>query len=478
MGAHVGLLIAMVSLPTLAILAALADRYGRQCQVQSNFNRVGDSRETFDVALRSALYHARLRGSLVLCMVIEMKPSGPNVTVDHAAQANLTYATAMLIKSFMRRRDRVCILGRNRYGVVLNAASDLTEDAALTMARRLKTDIEQGSTCRDQSKTGSIGAVIGVCVSPATGTVDAKTMIQTASSAVQAARETCAADVQLKPLQKPKKDNSKDTLYRDIVSAFDNEEICAWFQPQVCAKTGHVTGFESLARWVHPKEGVISPCAFLPILQRRGMMPLLQERMLKEALNGIEALRSITEDPPAVGINLSPEDLMDPTLPDRIEWELDNRNTAPRFLNIEILETVVARADDDLTTKNVKRLSDIGCRVDLDDFGTGHASISSLKRFALNRLKIDRSFISGMEDDPDKERMVAAILTMANQLDLDTLAEGVETKEQRTRLAELGCGHLQGFIIAQPMPLAEAVEWLSTQRAIADLRGVERAKAV
>ncbi|MEM7732884.1 MAG: GGDEF domain-containing phosphodiesterase [Pseudomonadota bacterium] len=476
MGAQIGLLIGLIGLPTIAVLAALADRHQRQRTITSDFQRFADSRESFDLALRSALYHARLRKISVLCMVIELKAQARENAADHAVRAGWTNDNAMLIKSFLRRRDRVCILGRNRYGVVLHAGPEATEDDALSMARRLKLDIEQGSTYRSGQGDGMLDAVMGVCMSAGTGLVDAKDMIQTANSAVQEARGAYAADIQLKSPIRTDADKRIGTLQQDIGPALESGEFCAWFQPQICAKTNQVTGFEALARWIHPTEGMIPPAKFLPILQRRGMMPLLQERMLHEALRGFEAWRDILDNPPAVGINLSPEDLLDPTLPNRIEWELDLRNIEPRFLNVEILETVVARTDDDVTNNNIERLSAIGCRVDLDDFGTGHASISSLRQFALNRLKIDRSFVSGMEDNPDQENMISAILTMAKQLDLDTLAEGVETEAQQARLSQLGCGHLQGYAIARPMPLEDALEWLATRQTGTDLSNKGHAK--
>lgn len=467
LGAQLGVLVAIIAVPVLAVLAALADRHLRHETAPSGMQRMGDNGQSFDAGLRTALYHARLRKTSVLCMVIELNGPPPKTSPDPETRAGWTHDNAMLIKSYLRRRDQVCILGRNRFGVVVNPGQDVTEDEALSVARRLKLDIEQASTDRDAHGAGVVDALIGVCLSPdaLTGPSD---MVRAANRAVQAARGSYAADVQLKSPRRTPEDDRSGILKRDIAAALEGDEFSAWFQPQVCAQTGRVTGFEALARWQHPTEGMIPPSKFLPILQRRGMMPLLQERMLKDALNGFEAWRDLGGDPPSVGINMSPEDLADPTLPDRILWELDNRNIDPRFLNIEILETVVARSDSDVTTQNVGRLSETGCRVDLDDFGTGHTSISSLKQFALNRLKIDRSFVSGIEDNQDQENMVAAILTMAKQLDLETLAEGVETAEQQRRLAELGCGHLQGYGIARPMPLQDAVDWLAARQAEAD----------
>ncbi|MEO0370156.1 MAG: GGDEF domain-containing phosphodiesterase [Pseudomonadota bacterium] len=483
MGAQIGLLVALIALATLAVLAAIADRHLRQDRIATTVKRASDSGETFDIALRSALYHARLRETSVLCMVIELNTPPPQDTQDPQdpqdpkTWAERTYHNAMLIKSFLRRRDQVSILGRTRFGVVINAGPDVSDEDALTLARRLKVDIEQASAKRVTSSVGIVDALIGVCLSNDTAAASANDVIRAANKAVQAARGSYAPDVQLKSARRTEDDTRTGILLRDIVPALEGEEFCAWFQPQICAETSRVTGFESLARWKHPTEGMISPCKFLPLLQRRGLMSLLQDRMLQQALDGFEAWRKVADDPPAVGINLSPEDLQDPTLPDRIQWELDHRDIAPSYLNVEILETVVARTEGDMTTQNIQRLSDIGCRVDLDDFGTGHASISSLQQFALNRLKIDRSFVSGIEDNPNQENMVAAILTMAKQLGLDTLAEGVETEGQQSRLSRLGCGHLQGYAIARPMPLDEALQWLAERQANANPPKIRRAQA-
>ncbi|MEM7631673.1 MAG: GGDEF domain-containing phosphodiesterase [Pseudomonadota bacterium] len=477
MGAQIGLLVAFVAFPALAVLAALADRHMRQNMIETQMKRVSKTGETFDIALRSTLYHARLRNSAVLCMVIELSASEPISDKDPKVRAEWTYHSAMLIKSFLRRRDHVSILGRTRFGVVVNAGADVSEEAALTMARRLKLDIEQASANRGTLSEGMLDALIGVCLSSDTATASANDMIRAANKAVQAARGSYAPDVQLKSAHKTEDDARTGILEGDIGTALEGDEFCAWFQPQICSASGRVTGFESLARWKHPTEGMIPPGKFLPILQRQGLMSLLQERMLQQALDGFEAWRETSDHPPTVGINLSPEDLLDPTLADRIQWELDQRDIAPDCLNIEILETVVAQSEGDVTTQNIKRLSDIGCRVDLDDFGTGHASISSLQQFALNRLKIDRSFVSGIEDNPKQENMVAAILTMAKQLGLDTLAEGVETEGQQIRLSRLGCGHLQGYAIARPMPLEEALEWLAERQAHANPPKIRRAQA-
>ena len=121
---------------------------------------------------------------------------------------------------------------------------------------------------------------------------------------------------------------------------------------------------------------------------------------------------------------------------------------------------MVSTSPDDTITRNIAGLSELGCQIDLDDFGTGHASISSIRRFAIRRLKIDRSFVCGVDRDPAQKSMITAILLMAQQLGLETLAEGVETAGEHSTLAQLGCNHVQGFGIGRPMPLERTTEWI------------------
>jgi EAL domain-containing protein (putative c-di-GMP-specific phosphodiesterase class I) len=149
----------------------------------------------------------------------------------------------------------------------------------------------------------------------------------------------------------------------------------------------------------------------------------------------------------------------------KINWDLDRFDLSADRLAIEVLETVVARAPDDMITRNINALGALGCRIDLDDFGTGHASLASIRRFGVNRIKIDRSFVMKADKDPEQQRMISAILTMADRLGVETLAEGVETVGEHVILAQLGCDHVQGFGIARPMPVDQTMAWITDHTA-------------
>ena len=200
-------------------------------------------------------------------------------------------------------------------------------------------------------------------------------------------------------------------------------------------------------------------------MEETGQLERLGEIMIYRALTALRAWDAAGLDIPRVGVNFAAEELHNPKLIDKIKWELDRFDLPASRLSVEVLETVVATLPDDTVSRNINGLAKLGCGIDLDDFGTGHASISSIKRFAVGRLKIDRSFVMKVDRDPEQRRMLNAILTMAERLGLDTLAEGVETVGEHAMLAQLGCGHVQGFGIARPMPFDQTLAWIATYNA-------------
>jgi diguanylate cyclase len=233
----------------------------------------------------------------------------------------------------------------------------------------------------------------------------------------------------------------------------------------VSTDTGAITGFEALARWHHPERGLIPPAEFLPAVMDAGLSSRLCDTILTGSLAAMRKWDQIGLNVPKVGVNFSCAELRDPRLVDRIKWELDRFDLKPQRLAVEILETVVADTSNDIIVRNLSALSRLGCALDLDDFGTGQAAIANIRRFSVNRIKIDRSFVTRVHDDREQQRTVAAILSLAEQLGLDTLAEGVETPEEHAMLAQLGCRHIQGYVIARPMPFEETADWVGRHRA-------------
>ena len=248
-------------------------------------------------------------------------------------------------------------------------------------------------------------------------------------------------------------------LAATVAQAADAGQIVAWFQPQICCNSGAVIGFEALARWNHPARGMLNPGAFMPGMRDADHLALTQT-MLRQALAGLRRWDAAGWSVDTVSINLTQADLADPRFADSVLWELDRQDIAPRRLVLEVLESVGPINSSADIARSLSRLSAAGCQLDLDDFGTGYASLDSIRQFGIHRLKIDRSFVTDCDSNPAQQRMILAILALAERLGIETLAEGVETTGEHSFLAQIGCDHVQGYAIAKPMGIDQTMEFL------------------
>ncbi|MCB1352404.1 MAG: EAL domain-containing protein [Rhodobacteraceae bacterium] len=260
----------------------------------------------------------------------------------------------------------------------------------------------------------------------------------------------------------------RETLYAELVHGLENGEIIAYFQPQIDLATDLLAGFEALVRWRHPKRGLLAPGAFLDFADQTDLTERLGEVVLTRALEAMTAWDAQGLAVPRVGVNFALAQLRNPRLIEKIKWDVERFDVEPQRLAIEVLETVLIKSDADMVVRNLRGLASSGFVIELDDFGTGHASISNLRRFMVNRIKIDRSFILGIETSAEQQQLTASMIAMAGALGIETLAEGIETAEAQSMLGELGCDFGQGYKIAKPMSLEETFNWLRTHCAAAE----------
>ena len=362
----------------------------------------------------------------------------------------------------LREQDQFCLLGDDGFGVALFPQRGIDLGSVLAVAQRIQTRLSQ--PFKYEGVTVWPSASIGFCLSPRAAALNGVGMLAAAEQAAAKALNSGPGGLSSYSVV-----DFPAAVSTDVVSALrkalENGEIRAYFQPQVRTTTGQVSGFEALARWQHPERGLIPPVDFLPQIEAAGLAAKLASCMLRDAMATLAKLDAAGHVVPTISVNLSADELRNPRLADEISWELDHHDLTPERLTLEILETVVADSDEDVAVRTIARLAGMGCGIDLDDFGTGHASIANIRRFAVGRIKIDRSFVTNMHEDEDQQRMVAAILSMAEQLDIMTLAEGVECAEEQLMLAQMGCHHLQGYAIARPMPSEDMVAWLNAHDA-------------
>lgn len=381
---------------------------------------------------------------------------------ETAAQHLQRHVAARILRG-LREDDLLARVGDGQFMFLLTPVRHLDLEICVQLAARLKSAIEAAMPI--DATTVRITASFGFCRSDQIQSHDFKDLEAAADLALRAAchTETSAIRAYSKNLQE--REASRSKLSSEAADALQLDQIKAWFQPQISNETGEITGFEALARWEHPQKGILTPVDFMDALTKTGQLEQLADFMLKQALEAQNTWQRSGIVIPHVGVNFAGEELHNPMLVEKIHWELDRFDLSPNRIAIEVLETVIADAADGAISRNVNGLANLGCYIELDDFGTGHASISSIRRFAVSRLKIDRSFVMKVDTDPEQQKLVSAIVTMAERMGMDTLAEGVETAGEHAMLAQLGCGHAQGYGIARPMPFEQTIPWIKDYNA-------------
>ena len=246
-------------------------------------------------------------------------------------------------------------------------------------------------------------------------------------------------------------------LETDLRRAIDNEELCVYYQPIVSLANGQLHGFEALVRWHHPERGLVSPGDFIALAEETGLILPLGLNVLREACRQLRRWhqRSLSDRDLIISVNLSGKQLTQPDLIERIEEVLHESQLKPWHLKLEVTETVVME-NPEVAAVTLAKLRALGVFLSIDDFGTGYSSLSYLNRFPLDILKIDRSFISTMNQTDETLQIVKTIVTLAGNLGMQVIAEGVETEEQLNQLRLLKCQYAQGYLFSEPLDAAEA----------------------
>lgn len=446
-----GELLLLVTALGIPVLMAFADQR-TDIATRAHNDKLEDELDT-------VLSIARRKAFKTVCYMIEIDDHSTILDrFGSSAMAHIMDQTQARLKRAVRNPDRVRVLNETLLAVVIAPTRQLDHPTALQLAGRLQSAVEEPLAV--DAANIYISASIGFCTSDTLSNPTGADLANATTRALRDAKRHAPSGLRAFSHDLSITDKAPSQLRHEIEAAFEQGQIKAWFQPQVSTETGMVTGFEALARWQHPSKGMIPPAEFLPDLERSGHIERLGEVILNDALIAVSKWDSLGFTVPRVGVNFGSDELRNPRLVERVAWALDRFDIAAHRLSVEILETVVSTSPDDTISSNIRGMANLGCHIDLDDFGTGHTSISSIRRFAVQRLKIDRSFVVKVDQDPDQKDMIAAILVMAERLGLDTIAEGVETAGEHTMLAQLGCGHVQGYGIARPMPFERTIEWI------------------
>lgn len=413
-------------------------------------------------AMDRLLPQVEATGRTTACLVIRFDDL--DVLLDRQGRAAMTEIIARAtdrISGALRAGDMVLPLQGGTIAVVLAPVRRLDIETLVQMSARL-----QEAVTAPISLGGAqiyVTCSIGFCSAGRSPEPTGRSMLDAAQTASDEAARHGPGGIRAYSADMARRHAERGALRDDLEQALDRGEIRPHFQPQISTDTGEISGIEALARWHHPRRGCLVPADFLPAVESNDLSERLGEVMLYQALTALIAWDKAGQHVPSVSVNFSSPELRNPRLPERIKWELDRFDLQPARLTVEILESVVARADNDMIVSNIAQLAAMGCGIDLDDFGTGHASIATIRRFAVRRLKIDRSFVTRVDQDREQQKLVAAIVSLADRLGLNTVAEGVETAAEHAMLAQLGCGHVQGYGLARPMPFDVTTTWIERQ---------------
>ena len=376
-----------------------------------------------------------------------------NDVLGFAFGDRLLSAVAVRLKSLMAREaDLLARLGGNEFAVMLPQC-DVA--GARIVARRIEQALDLPFSLEDQ--TIDLSASIGIACFPQHGR-DADTLIGHGEVAMFAAKARSSETL----VYDPAMDSSSSqtlSLLSELRTAVDDNQLRLFLQPKVGLRNQAVVGAEALVRWQHPQRGLVPPMQFIPFAEQTGFIRKLTLWIFEAVASQWEELQRASGTPLKVSINLSTRDLLDIDLPSKLGAILSRYQLAPERICLEITESAIM--DDPARAEGVlNHLAQMGFKLSIDDFGTGYSSLAYLKRLPVNELKIDKSFVMGMEKDRSDEKIVRSTIDLAHNLGLTVVAEGIENVTILERLAAFGCDEAQGYYISKPMPASEFAAWL------------------
>ncbi|MED1668387.1 EAL domain-containing protein [Brevibacillus laterosporus] len=415
------------------------------------------NRVLFDDRLLLAISQAKRTESMLAVVILDLDCFKVfNDTLGHAAGDQLLQLVAARLADHMREGYTVCRLVGDEFQFIFPDISSLQDVAHLSQELLNKIALPFEMEGQDLTMTCSIG----ISLYPNDGTTQLE-LVKNAKAALYRSKEKGGNIYQLYTPAMTKSAFQKLTLMQDLRYAIDRNELFLQYQPRYDLSSGELIGMEALVRWEHPKLGLISPGDFIPLAEEMGFIVTLDEYVLKAACIQNKKWQQAGLKPVRVAVNISPVEFQQRNLVATIAKVLQDTNLAPQYLEVEITEGVTMhKVETAITT--LHELKDLGIHLSIDDFGTGYSSLSYLKKFPVDTLKIDRSFIRDITVDPDDAEIVSYIIALARSLKLNVIAEGVETEEQKSFLTEKNCYEMQGFYFSPPLHTNDFASLLET----------------
>ncbi|HEX3825241.1 MAG TPA: bifunctional diguanylate cyclase/phosphodiesterase [Mycobacteriales bacterium] len=381
-----------------------------------------------------------------------------NDTLGHYVGDRLLIEVASRLRGALRQGDFIARLGGDEFAIL--AYHTDSESDALDVAARVRAAFE--TTFPLSGADLAAQCSLGVAMAPRDGS-DEDLLLKRADVALYDAK-TARGSVMIYDGSRDDHSVERLALVADLRRGIESGDVFPLYQPQCDASTGDVIGVEALARWRHPQAGILAPSEFLDVAEGAGMLDALTDSLLGQCLEHLASWHR-SGQMIRLSLNVSPRTMRDVRFVDRVRTALEVAGIEPRWLTLEVTEHVMV-GDAARSIRELERLRRLGCRIAIDDFGTGYSSIAYLKRLPVDELKIDRSFVSELGENPKDEIIVRAIVDLGHRFGLEVTAEGVETEPAWALLAAIGCDAIQGYRLARPLTAEALNAWLNTRESI------------
>jgi diguanylate cyclase (GGDEF)-like protein len=434
-------------------MAVMQRRVEDMLQHQASHDRLTGlpNRMLFDDRLSLALASTHRYGEMLAVVFLDLDGFKTiNDTLGHAVGDQLLKNVAERLTGCLRQGDILARWGGDEFTLLLSPISG-AEDTTKIATEILNT---LNVPLQLDGRELHIKASLGIALAPYDGD-DADTLLKNADAAMYRAKQQGRNNYQLYTPAIGTKAQEQLVLENNLYKALERQEFRLHYQPQFNLQTGELVGMEALIRWQNQELGFISPALFIPIAEEMGLINSIGEWVLWTACAQNRAWQSLGLPPIRMAVNLSALQFQQKNLVKVIAHVLESTKLEPRYLELEITESI-AMQDISLTIAVLRTLRSMGIQIAIDDFGTGYSSLSSLKHFPLDKLKIDQSFVRELVTDSYDAAIITALVALGHGLNLEVIAEGVETEEQLAFLHSIKCDAMQGYLLSRPLPAQEA----------------------
>jgi diguanylate cyclase (GGDEF)-like protein/PAS domain S-box-containing protein len=448
------------------LLVALARDITEHKQNEAELNRLAyydmltglPNRLLFNDRLHQAALDAKRRGRYVALILLDIdRFKVVNDTMGHMAGDQLLQEMASRLKHSVREGDTIARLGGDEFALVFADIAEVRDVAQLAQNLLTRLSIPMEIDGREVFSSASIG----ITLYPS-DTEDVDTLVKFADSAMYHAKEQGRNNYQFYSREMTTTAQERLRMESNLRRALERDELFLHYQPQIEINSGRLLGVEALLRWRHSNGNFISPAQFIPLAEETGLIVQIGEWVLQHACQQLKAWHTAGFSQLTMSVNVASRQFKDNQFGQLVRQTIDAHGVPANTLELEITESVLME-NSELITRMLNDLKNAGVNLAIDDFGTGYSSLSYLKRFPIDRVKIDQSFIRDLSIDTDDVAIVKAIIAMAKTLRLRVIAEGVETEAQLDLLRNEGCHEYQGYLYAKPMPADEVTQLLKSR---------------